>query len=72
MQFFNNVTEAEWAIETMVEVGVPVAFTMRLPPSGDILGVSVAECAVRMAKAGTLFACNILQALKLTMVYQKI
>ncbi|XP_071796291.1 betaine--homocysteine S-methyltransferase 1-like [Asterias amurensis] len=51
-EFFNNVTEAEWAIETMVEVGVPVAFTMPLPPSGDILGVSVAECAVRMAKAG--------------------
>ena len=51
-QFFKKVEEAEWAIETMVEMGIPVACTMRLPPSGDHTGVSVQDCAVRMAKAG--------------------
>ncbi|XP_071796285.1 betaine--homocysteine S-methyltransferase 1-like [Asterias amurensis] len=51
-EFFKKVEEAEWAIETMVEMGIPVACTMRLPPSGDHTGVSVQDCAVRMAKAG--------------------
>ncbi len=44
--------EAEWAIEVMKELGVPIACTMRMGPTGDQHDVSVGECAVRMAKAG--------------------
>ncbi|XP_022081487.1 betaine--homocysteine S-methyltransferase 1-like [Acanthaster planci] len=51
-EFFINIEEAEWAIQIMAEIGVPVACTMRIPPTGDASGCSPQECAVRMAKAG--------------------
>ena len=44
--------EAEWAIEVMKELGIPVACTMRMGPTGDMHNVLAGECAVRMAKAG--------------------
>jgi betaine-homocysteine S-methyltransferase len=43
----------EWAIEVCKESGKPVASTMCIGPMGDIDGVPAAECAVRMAKAGS-------------------
>ena len=42
----------EWAIEVCLETGLPVAASMCIGPEGDLHGVSSAECAVRMAKAG--------------------
>ena len=51
-QFFANVEEAEWAIETMKELNKPVACTLRICPVGDLDGVSPQDCAVRMVKAG--------------------
>ena len=42
----------EWAIEVCKETGLPVAASMCIGPEGDLHGVSNAECAVRMAKAG--------------------
>ena len=42
----------EWAIEVMRELGIPVACTMRMVPTGDIHNVPPGECAVRMANAG--------------------
>ena len=51
-QFFGHVEEAEWAIEIMKELKVPVACTMRMGPTGDIHNVSPGECALRMARAG--------------------
>ena len=41
-----------WAIEVMKELGVPVACTMRVGPTGDLANVPPGDCAVRMAKAG--------------------
>ncbi len=43
----------EWAIEVCKESGKAVASTMCIGPKGDIDGVPAAECAVRMAKAGS-------------------
>ena len=42
----------EWAVEVALEFGLPVAATMCIGPGGDEGGVSVGECAVRMARAG--------------------
>jgi len=42
----------EWAIEVALEYGLPVGATMCMGPGGDESGVSVGECAVRMARAG--------------------
>jgi len=44
----------EWALELLRDCGngKPVAATMCIGPNGDEAGVSVGECAVRMAKAG--------------------
>ena len=50
--------EAEWAIEVIKEMGIPVALTMGLGPTGDIHNVTPGACAVRMAKAGEL-PCSI-------------
>ncbi len=52
LKYFRNVEEIEWAIELALEYGKPVAATMCMGPKGDAAGVPVAECAVRMAKAG--------------------
>ena len=42
----------EWAIEEVKSYGKPVAATMCIGPNGDEDGVSLNECALRMAKAG--------------------
>ena len=42
----------EWAIEHVKTYGKPIAATICIGPNGDEDGVSVDECAVRMAKAG--------------------
>ena len=42
----------EWAIEVAQEFNLPVAATMCMGPCGDENGVSVGECAIRMARAG--------------------
>ena len=42
----------EWAIEVCKETNLPIAASMCIGPQGDLHGVSAAECAVRMAKAG--------------------
>lgn len=46
------VEEAEWAIEVMKATGKPVAMCLNICSAGDFEGVSVEECAVRIAKAG--------------------
>ena len=50
--------EAEWAIEVMKELGVPVACTLRMGPTGDMQNISPGECAVRMTKAGKYCPCT--------------
>lgn len=52
VEYFRNIVEMEWAIELALSYGKPVAATMCIGPKGDASGVSPAECAVRMAKAG--------------------
>lgn len=51
-EFFRNIEEMEWAIEHARTLGKPVAATMAISPKGDDSGVTIGECAVRMAKAG--------------------
>ena len=51
-QYFEHIEEMEWAIEVCKETGLPIAASMCIGPEGDMHGVSSAECAVRMAKAG--------------------
>ncbi|XP_033115892.1 betaine--homocysteine S-methyltransferase 1-like isoform X2 [Anneissia japonica] len=51
-EFFAHIEEAEWALEVMKEMTVPLACTLRIGPVGDSAGVSVEECTLRMAKAG--------------------
>ena len=46
------VEEAEWAIEVMKATGMPVAMCLNICSAGDFEGVSVEECAVRIAEAG--------------------
>merc|ERR1711955_102987 len=46
------IEEMEWAIEECRRTPLPVAATMCIGPEGDLHGVSAAECAIRMAKAG--------------------
>ena len=42
----------EWAIEECKKTKLPVAASMCIGPDGDMHGVSTAECAIRMARAG--------------------
>jgi len=51
-ELFMYVEEAEWAIEVMKATGLPVAMCLNICSAGDFEGVSVEECAVRIAKAG--------------------
>jgi len=51
-EYFRNIIEMEWAIEVAHEFNLPVAATMCMGPCGDENGVSVGECAIRMARAG--------------------
>lgn len=39
-------------MEVLKETGKPVATSMCIGPEGDMHGVSPAECAVRLVKAG--------------------
>ena len=52
LQLFFHVEEIEWAIEEVLKTGMVVAATMAIGVKGDLAGVPVGECAVRMAKAG--------------------
>lgn len=52
VEYFNNMEEMEWALEVATKLGKPVAASMPLGPMGEKNGVSVGECAVRMAKGG--------------------
>lgn len=52
MQFFSNIIEAEYAVEIIKDLGVPVAITMTIGPTGDLDDVPPAECGVRMGKTG--------------------
>jgi len=51
-EYFEHIEEMEWAIEECRRTPLPVAATMCIGPEGDLHGVSAAECAIRMAKAG--------------------
>lgn len=51
-EYFEHIEEMEWAIEECGKSGLPVAANMCIGPEGDLHGVSAAECAIRMAKAG--------------------
>ena len=42
----------EWAVEESKRSGLPVAASMCIGPEGDLHGITAAECAVRMARAG--------------------
>ena len=48
----SSVEEAEWAIEVMKRLNKPIASTLCIDKQGDQNGVSLQECAVRLAKAG--------------------
>lgn len=52
LQYFEHVEEAVWAVEVLKATGKPVAASMCIGPDGDMHGVSPAECAVRLVKAG--------------------
>lgn len=51
-ELFFYVEEAEWAIEVMKATGKPVAMCLNICTVGDLEGVPIDECAVRIAKAG--------------------
>jgi len=51
-EYFEHIEEMEWAIEVCKESGKPVAANMCIGPEGDMHGISAAECAIRMARAG--------------------
>merc|ERR1711881_238128 len=51
-EYFEHIEEIEWAIEECLKTKLPVAANMCIGPEGDLHGVSAAECAIRMAKAG--------------------
>jgi len=53
LQFFAHVEEAEWAAEVLKSTGKPTAITLCIGPQGDKKNVSAGECAVRLARAGT-------------------
>ena len=55
LQYFEHVEEAVWAVEALKETGKPVAACLCIGPDGDMHGVSPAECAVRLVKAGGYF-----------------
>lgn len=56
LQYFEHVEEAVWAVEVLKATGKPVAACLCIGPQGDMHGVSAADCAVRLVKAG---GCNL-------------
>jgi len=51
-EYFEHIEEMEWAVEESKRSGLPVAASMCIGPEGDLHGITAAECAVRMARAG--------------------
>lgn len=51
-EYFEHIEEMEWAIEECAKTRLPVGASMCIGPEGDMHGVSAAECAIRMARAG--------------------
>jgi len=51
-EYYEHIEECEWAIESCLKTGIPVAASMCIGPSGDLTGVSVEECTRRMVDAG--------------------
>nr|XP_026690795.1 betaine--homocysteine S-methyltransferase 1-like [Ciona intestinalis] len=51
-EFFGHIEELEICVDVMKKAKMPIACTMRIGALGDLNGVSVEECAVRMAKTG--------------------
>merc|ERR1711970_463207 len=51
-EYFEHIEEMEMAIQVCKETNKPVTANMCIGVEGDLHGVSAAECAVRMAKAG--------------------
>lgn len=51
-ELFDNVREVEICAKEMKKLNVPIALSMGLGVMGDVEGVSVEECASRMAKTG--------------------
>jgi len=51
-EYFEHIEEMEWAIEECAKTSLPVGASMCIGPEGDMHGVSAAECAIRMARAG--------------------
>ena len=47
LEFFRFVTELEWAVEVVVETGLPVGAMLCMGPQGEEGGASVEHCAVR-------------------------
>ena len=64
--------EAEWAIEVMKATGKPVAMCITVCTAGDVEGVPIDECAVRIAKAGTWnsFQIYIMHQLRQTFIWE--
>ena len=60
-QFFGNVEEAEWAAEVLKSTGKPTAITLSIGPHGDQKNVPAGECAVRLARAGTVKQSSVTQ-----------
>uniref|UniRef100_A0A8C6UN78 Betaine-homocysteine methyltransferase n=1 Tax=Neogobius melanostomus TaxID=47308 RepID=A0A8C6UN78_9GOBI len=52
VKYFEHVEEAEWAVQVLKTSGKPVAASLAIGPEGDLHGVSVGECAIRLVKAG--------------------
>jgi len=45
----------EWAIEESLKTGLAVGATMCIASDGDMHGVTIQECAQRMARAGNYY-----------------
>ena len=59
LKYFEHVEEAEWATEVAAGSGLPVVTSLCIGPDGDMHGVSAAQCAVRLAKAGALISARL-------------
>merc|ERR1711992_261063 len=51
-EYFEHITEMEWAIEAVKHYDLPVAAFMCINKHGDLHGTTAGECAKRMAGAG--------------------
>jgi len=51
-EYFEHITEMEWAIEAAKQYDMPVVATMCINKHGDLHGTSAGECAKAMAGAG--------------------